>query len=137
LGLALAVHIGNCPVNGTIEMIAIGEGLMREKVTLEVAPGSLDVVQLGSIFRQPFDRQPRARGPRRPRGFAGMDRTVVENENDRLLRPVWAWFISGIETAQQRDEVMAALGGAGIDDQPAAGKIARLLSDFRVMGWVT
>ena len=52
-----------------------------------------------------------------------MDRTVVENENDRLLRPVWAGSISGIETAQQRDEVMAALGGAGLDDQPAAGKI--------------
>jgi hypothetical protein len=33
--LTLAVHIGNRPVNGTIEMIGIGEGLVREKVALE------------------------------------------------------------------------------------------------------
>lgn len=35
----------------------------------------------------------------------------------------WAWPIDGIEAAQQRNEVAAALGGAGVDDQPAGGDI--------------
>ena len=85
--MALTVHIGNRLVNGAIEMIEIGDGLVREKVTLQVAPGSLDVIQLRSIFRQPFDGQPRARGQGRPRGFAGMDWAIVKNEGDRLLGP--------------------------------------------------
>ena len=84
LGFALTVHIGNRLVNGAIEMIEIGAGLVREKVTLQVAPGSLDVIPLRSIFRQPFDRQPRARGQGRLGGFTGMDWTVVKNEGDRL-----------------------------------------------------
>ena len=110
-------------MNGAIEMIEIGEGLVSEKVTLQVAPGSLDVIQLWSIFRQPFDGQPRARGQRRLGGFAGMDWAIVKNEGDRLLGPARAWPIESIEVAQHYDEVAAALGRAGVDDQPAAGKI--------------
>ena len=52
-----------------------------------------------------------------------MDWAIVENENDRLLGPVRAWPIESIEAAQQYHEVAAALGRAGVDDQPAAGKI--------------
>ena len=104
-------------------MIEIGEGLVREKVTLQVAPGSLDVIQLRSIFRQPFDRQPRARGQGRLGGFTGMDWAIVKNEGDRLLGPGRAWPIESIEAAQHYDEVAAALGRAGVDDQPAAGTI--------------
>ncbi len=122
-GLALTVHIGNRLVNGAIEMIGVGEGLVSKKVALEVAPGSLDVVQLRSVLRQPFDAQPRALGQRRPGGFAGMDRAVVENEDDRLPRPTWAGSISGIEPTQQSKKVAAALGGAGVDEQPASGEI--------------
>ena len=77
----------------------------------------------GSIFRQPFDGQPRARGQGRLGGFAGMDWAIVKNEDDRLLGPAWAWPIESIEAAQQDDEVAAALSRAGVDDQPAGGEI--------------
>ena len=81
------VHVGNRFVKGAIEMIGVGKGLMSEKVALKVAPGSFDIVQLGSLFRQPFEGEPSSLGKRRPGGFAGMDRAVVKNEDDRLLSP--------------------------------------------------
>jgi hypothetical protein len=49
-------------MDGAVEMIGVGEGLMGKEVALEVAPGSLDVVQFRGVFRQPFDDEP---GPRR------------------------------------------------------------------------
>jgi hypothetical protein len=85
--------------------------------------GSLDVVQLWSILRQPFDGQPRARGERRAGGFAGMDRAVVKNANNWLLGFTGARPLADIEAAQQRDAVAAALGGAGVDDHLAGGAI--------------
>jgi hypothetical protein len=52
-----------------------------------------------------------------------MDRAVVKNENDRLLWPAWAGSVKDIQPLQEIDEVAAALGGTGIDDQPAGGAI--------------
>jgi hypothetical protein len=37
-------------MDGVVEVIDIGEGLMREEVAFQIAPGSLDVVELGSVF---------------------------------------------------------------------------------------
>ena len=45
-------------VDGMVEGIGIGEGLVGEVVCLEVAPDAFDVVQLGSILGQPFDVEP-------------------------------------------------------------------------------
>jgi hypothetical protein len=56
--LALVVHVGNGLMDSAVEMIDIGEGLMREEVAFQIAPGSLDVVQFRSVFRQPFNGQP-------------------------------------------------------------------------------
>jgi hypothetical protein len=53
-----------------------------------------------------------------------MDWAIVKNEGDRLLGPARAWSIESIEAAQQYDEVAAALGRAGVDDQPAGGASA-------------
>src|SRR4051812_21625552 len=48
---------------------------------LEVAPASFDVVQLGGVFRQPFEGQPSARGERLCGQLAGVDRPVIENRD--------------------------------------------------------
>ena len=61
-----------------------------------------------------------------------MDRAIVENEDDWPLRPTRAGSIGGIEPAQQGDEVPAALGGAGIDEQPAGGEIEA--AEYRPLG---
>jgi hypothetical protein len=68
--LALVVHVGNSIMDRPVEIIDIGEGLMREEMAFEIAPGSLDVIEFRSIFRQPFDGQPVPRGERSLQGFA-------------------------------------------------------------------
>jgi hypothetical protein len=45
---------------GAFESIGIGEGTIGEIMLLEVAPASLDVIWLGSVFRQPLKGEPGA-----------------------------------------------------------------------------
>src|ERR1700675_322953 len=104
-------------------MKSIGEGLMREDVALQSAPGSLDVVQFRSVFRQPFDGQPSPRGERGLRGFAGMNRPIVENKDDGLVRAARARPVDRVEAAEDGDKVAAALGGAGARDQLVSGAV--------------
>src|SRR5712692_1019758 len=83
--MALVVHVGDALMDSAVEMIGVGEGLVSEEMALEVTPGSLDVVQFRGIFRQPYDLEP---GPRRqggPRSRAGMDRAIIEDEDDGFL----------------------------------------------------
>jgi hypothetical protein len=40
------VHVGNSPMDSAVEMIGIGEGLMREEVAFQIAPGSLIIPQM-------------------------------------------------------------------------------------------
>jgi hypothetical protein len=89
--LAFEVHVGNSQVDGAIEMIDVAEGLMGEEVALQIAPGSLDVVQFRGIFRQPFDRQPSLRSERGAGGFAGVDRAIIEHQDDRFLWAPRTW----------------------------------------------
>jgi hypothetical protein len=98
-------------------------GLKGEEVAFQIAPGSLDVVEFRGVFRQPFDGQPIARGKRGPRGLADMDRAIVENKDDGLVGPARTWAIDRVEAAEEGDEVAAALGGAGIDDQLMSGAV--------------
>ena len=107
------VHVGNALMDSAVEMIDVGEGLMREEVAFQIAPGSLDVVQFRSVFRQPFDGQPIAHGERSLRGLAGMDRAVVENQDDGLVWAARAWPVDRVEAAEEGNKVAAALGGAG------------------------
>jgi hypothetical protein len=115
--LALVVHVGNGLMDSAVEMIDIGEGLMREEVAFQIAPGSLDVVQFRSVFRQPFNGQPIPHGERSLRGFAGMDRAIVENKDDGLVRAAWVRPVDRVEAAEEGNKVAAALGGAGARDQ--------------------
>ena len=53
-------------MDGTVEGVGVSEGLVGQMVRLEIAPDDLDVVELGRVFRQPFDGKPvRHRQPRR------------------------------------------------------------------------
>jgi hypothetical protein len=62
--LPLVVKTGDSIRDSAGESVGIGEGTISELMLLEVAPASLDVIQLRGVFRQPFDGQPGARGER-------------------------------------------------------------------------
>src|ERR1700681_2194032 len=112
-------------MDGVVEMIDISEGLMREEVAFSIGPGSLDIVEFRGIFRQPFDGQPTPRGKRGARGLAGMDRAIVEHEDDGLVRLARARSVDRVEAAEKGDKVAAALGGAGARDQLVSGAVER------------
>jgi hypothetical protein len=50
--------------DGAGESVGIGESVVGELMLLEVAPASLDVVQLGDVIGQPFEGEPGALGER-------------------------------------------------------------------------
>src|SRR3954470_12831846 len=83
MGLSLVIETGDSIGDGAFESVGIGEGMIGELMLLEVAPASLDIVQLGSVFRQPFEGQPGARGERLCGQLAGVDRPVIENRDQR------------------------------------------------------
>ncbi len=68
--LALLVERFDGGADGTFEVASGLERLVGEMVALDVAPGPLDVVQLGRISWQPLDGNP---GPGRQGGAAGVD----------------------------------------------------------------
>src|SRR6478736_7729899 len=78
MGLSLVVEASNGVGDGVSESDGIAEGAIGELMLLEIAPASFDVVQLGGIFRQPFEGEPGALGERLCGQFAGVDRPVVE-----------------------------------------------------------
>ena len=78
-------------MDGLIEVVRSGEGLVGEVMPLQVAPETLDIVQLRSGFRQPLDREPVGpRGEGAARRLAGVDRTVIEDQNEWVVcRGLW------------------------------------------------
>src|SRR4051812_1124575 len=86
-GLALAVEGLDGLMDGGVEGVGVAEGPVGEVVALQVAPGALDVVQLGRVLREPLDREPGARGERLPARLAGVDRAVVERQHHRPVCP--------------------------------------------------
>ena len=90
---------GGC--DGAIELFDRSEGAMSEEVAFEVAPGAFDVVQFGSLFRQPLDGQPGALRESSAAELAGVDGTVVEHHDDRLCRVSWAWAVERVEPLEQ------------------------------------
>src|SRR3954467_15955948 len=83
MGLSLVIETGDSIGDGAFESVGIGEGMIGELMLLEVAPASLDIVEFGSVFRQPFEGQPGARGERLCGQLAGVDRPVIENRDQR------------------------------------------------------
>src|SRR3954468_12961583 len=52
---ALAVEGVDGLVDGVVEPVGVAEGAVGQVVVLQVAPGALDVVQLGRVLGQPLD----------------------------------------------------------------------------------
>src|SRR4051812_27428496 len=58
MAVSFGIELHDSVGDGTVEVIRAGEGLVSEMMSLQVAPETLDVVQLRGIFRQPLDREP-------------------------------------------------------------------------------
>src|SRR5580700_774732 len=113
-------------VNGLIEIVAVGEGLVSQMMGFEIAPHGLDVVEFGRVLGQPFDGEPMgAGGEGGDGGLAHVDRPVIEHNDDRLDRESWPRATKAVEPLQQRNEIGAALGFARVYDEPASGVIER------------
>ena len=113
-------------MNGPVEIVGVGEGLVGRMVGFEIAPDELDVVEFGRVLGQPFDGEPMGAGAKRGGGgLADVDRPVVEHHDDRRDRQAWPRAIKAVEPLQERDEIGAALGFAGVHDEPATEVIER------------
>src|SRR3954449_389202 len=120
MAVSLGVELSNRLVDGAVEVIRTVERLMSEAMPLQVAPETLDVVQLRSIFRQPLDSEPvRALGERGAACLAGGDRAVVQDEHEGLDRNPELGPIAPVDLLQESDEVRASFGPAGAHDERA------------------
>ena len=123
--LAFLVDLLDPGADGAFEVAGGLECLVGEVVALEVAPGPLDVVQFRGVGWQPLDGDPRPRRQRRGRCAAGVDGSVVEHQHHGPARAAGLGAISPVQQFQQADEVGAGLGGRGVDEQLAAGRVER------------
>jgi hypothetical protein len=118
MSLSLVIETGNSVRDGAFESVGIGEGAIGELMLLEVAPTSLDVIQFGGVFRQPFDGEPGALGECAGGQLAGMDRPVVEDRNQGPGS--FDGAVGGAKLVEQGNKVGRALGGAGAHEQTPA-----------------
>ena len=87
---SLVVQGGDGCVDGAIESVVVGEGVVGEMVRLEIVPDNLDVVELGRVFRQPLDGEPvLARFEGLEGELADVDRPVVLDQHDGLDCSSW------------------------------------------------
>lgn len=115
------VETGNSVRDGTGKSVGIGEGSVGEIMQFEIAPASLDVIQLGGVFRQPLDGEPGAFGESTGRQPADVDRAVVENRDQGP--GAFGGAVGGAEPVEQSNEVGGALGRAGMHQKTAMHRI--------------
>src|SRR3954452_20995948 len=108
------VKTGDSVRDGAFESVGISEGTIGEIMLFEIAPASLDVIQLGGVFRQPFDGEPGAFGESTGCQPADVDRPVVENRDQGP-----GAFGGAVGGAELVEEVSPNLGD-GLTDQAAA-----------------
>ena len=93
---------------------------------LKIAPDRLDFIEFGGVFRQPLDGEPVcAGGQGGERAFARVDRTIVLDQHDRLGLSPGLRSKETVRLLQMGDEIAAALGRAGMDDELARDVIER------------
>src|SRR3954451_1719477 len=119
--LPLVVETGDSVRDSASESVGIGESTISEIMLLEVAPASLDVIQLWGVFRQPFEGKPRARGKRLCCQLAGVDWPVVENRDQGP--GAFGGAVGGAKLVEQGNEVGGALGGAGVHQKARVYRI--------------
>src|SRR3712207_9056586 len=52
MAVALGIALGDRVVDGAVEVLRAGEGLVGQVMPLQIAPYGLDVVQFWGVFRQ-------------------------------------------------------------------------------------
>ena len=119
--LSLLVEPIDPAVDGMVEVIGVGKGAVGEVVPLEVAPAALDGIELGGIFGQPFEREPGPFGERLGGELARMDRTIVHHDDQRL--EAFPLAIGLADMVEQTDKVARALGGTGMNEKLALGRV--------------
>ena len=113
-------------MDGSVERVGVGEGLVGEVMGLEIVPDGFDVVQLGRIFGQPLDGQPVSTGGQCcSREFAGVDWAIVFDQHHRLGGLPRLWTTEPVQLFKMSDEVAAALGLARMHDELAGLVIER------------
>ena len=118
MAISFAIEHHDCLVDGIIEVVWTVESLVSKMMLLQIAPELFDVVERRRVFRQPFDREPgRPLGECGARRLAGVDRAIVEDEHDRLLRTSGRQAILRVDLFQKRDEIGTALAPAGAHNQ--------------------
>src|ERR687884_457778 len=113
--LSLVIETGDSIGDGAFESVGIGEGVIGELMLLEVAPASLDIVEFGSVFRQPLDGEPGTLGKRAGCQLAGVDWPVIENRDQRP--GAFGGAVCGTQLVEQGNEIGGALCGAGVHEQ--------------------
>jgi hypothetical protein len=58
IDVSLDVQGANRGVDGSVESLDIGEGLVGQMMRFEIAPDNFDVIEFGRILGQPFDGKP-------------------------------------------------------------------------------
>ena len=101
------VETGDSIRDGASESLDIGEGAIGELMLLEVAPASFDIIQLGGVFRQPFEGEPGALGERLCGQLAGVDRPGVENRDQGPGS--FGGAVSGAELVEQGEKSVERL----------------------------
>ncbi|HUC16576.1 MAG TPA: hypothetical protein VMA37_02690 [Acetobacteraceae bacterium] len=92
---------------------------MGEMMRLEVPPDAFDVIEFESIFWKPLDGEPMGANGERCQGqFAGVDWTIVLDQDHRLGGLSGLGAIERVPLFEMGDEVAAALGRAGMHDEP-------------------
>jgi hypothetical protein len=124
-------------VDRLVECVSVSKSLVSEMVRLEIAPGAFDVVQFRRVFGQPLDVEPmRAGGQRRERELAGVDRAVVLDQHDGREGLPGPGTVEPVELLEMGDEIAAALGPAGVDDEFADRMIERAQQrDLLCLSW--
>ena len=62
IDVSLGVQAGYGGVDGAIEVLGLGEGLVGQMMRFEIVPDDLDVVEFGRVLGQPFDGEPMGAG---------------------------------------------------------------------------
>ena len=126
IDISLAVQGFDGRVDFAIKRFGIGECLMGQMIRLEIAPDSLDVIELRGVFWQPLDGEPvLARIERRQGDFADMDRPIILDQHDGSCHAPRLGAKEAIELLQMGNEIGAALGPARMHDEPASYMIER------------
>src|SRR6202161_1999691 len=113
-------------MDGLVERGDVFEGLVGEVMGLKIAPDALDFLEVGDVFCQPLAGEPVcAGGQGGERAFAGVDRAIVLDQHDRLVLSPGLRATVTVKLLQMCDEIAAALGRAGVDDELARDVIER------------